>query len=243
MKYSVFICDDNPAVLSSLSEMINRLFGERLNTETFTSFSAMLEAAEKSSPDIAILDILLNEGNGCILAEKLTALSPGTSIIFLTGHMDKADGIFSSVTPSGLLFKPVSDEKLFSTINSVILQISAICLTNRTEQTIVRACDILYVESDVKRIKIYVKDHSVSGGVSFIYSSTSLSQFINSSGITFIRCHKSYAVNPAFVRRITKTEFKLAGEASAPISRRYYNSACDEYMLWATNKYPHTVTV
>ena len=239
MIYSVFICDDNQAVLSSISEMINRLFGERFYTETFMSFDTMMEAAKKSSPDIAILDILLNEGNGCQLAEKLAAVSPGTSIVFLTGHKYMADNIFERVTPSGLIFKPVSEEKLFSTLNGIILRTSAICLTSRTEQTIVRACDIVYAESNAKKTKIYVRDLN-GNSLSIFYSNTSLSNFIRSLGIPFIRCHKSFAVNPAFVRHITKNEFKLASGVIVPISRRYYNSACDEYMSWVSDKYPHT---
>ena len=48
MTYSVYICDDNPEVLFSLSKMINRLFYGRLITETYTGFDAMLQAAEKT---------------------------------------------------------------------------------------------------------------------------------------------------------------------------------------------------
>ncbi len=242
MTYSVFICDDNPVVLSSLSEMINRLFGERLITEGFTSFDTMLEAAEESSPDIAILDILLSEGNGCKLAEKLTALSPATSIIFLTGHSDIADDIFNSVTPSGLIYKPVSEEKLSETINNVIMRNSVICLKNRTEQTIIRACDVIYAESDVKKTKFCVRD-AANGGVSICYSSSSLTRCIESLDIAFIRCHKSYAVNPVHIRQITKNEFRLTNDIIVPISRKYYSSACDEYVLWVSGKYLHKFVI
>ncbi len=238
MTYSVYICDDNPEVLSSLYEMINRLFGERLNTEIFTSFDAMLEATGKMSPDIVVLDILLNEGNACLLAEKLMQVSPGMQIVFLTGHIEMAEDIFRYITPAGLIFKPVSEEKLFRTLNEVINRNSVICLKNRTEQTIIRACDVLYVESDAKKIKVCVMDKG-AGGVNIIYSSTPLSQFIKSSGITFIRCHKSYAVNPLFVRHVSKNEFKLTHDVSVTISRRYYNSACDEYMSWVSAGYQH----
>ena len=112
---SVMIVDDEPAARRGLVRMLSahadvRIFGE---AEDLISARQMLETG--GAPDAVFLDVGMPQGNGF---ELISALAPGTHIIFVTAHSEHAARAFD-VAALDYLLKPVREERLAKTLERI----------------------------------------------------------------------------------------------------------------------------
>lgn len=84
-RLTILIVDDNENYLENLSKSLKVFFRK---TCTATTYSGAVELLEEK-PDIALLDIELDEKSGIALAEELNSKSPKTSVIFVSGFSEK----------------------------------------------------------------------------------------------------------------------------------------------------------
>jgi DNA-binding NtrC family response regulator len=87
---SLFIVDDDLAVLKSLTEVL-----EELKLELFTSsdpFQA-LEAIKVTAPSVVITDLKMPGMDGMALLKRIREFSPGTQVIVITGHGSIEDAV------------------------------------------------------------------------------------------------------------------------------------------------------
>ena len=83
VKYKVLIVDDHPVFCLGMSELINK------ESDLFVCGSVELakktcEAIGRLSPDLAIVDISLKDGNGIDLVEKIKIDFPGLPVLVLS---------------------------------------------------------------------------------------------------------------------------------------------------------------
>ena len=107
------------------------VLGERLKDEGYDVVSAFdgkgaLEAAKKEKPDLILLDIILPDTDGNIVARKLKddPLTRETPIIFLTGLLSKGEARAKGTSIAGSVFvaKSASLKELFEEINRIVGQ-------------------------------------------------------------------------------------------------------------------------
>ena len=86
----------------------------------FSCVAGVLEGMEHKPPDIVILDIMLPDGNGYILAKKIRSCSQ-VPIIFLTAKEEESDKIMGfEVGGDDYVVKPFSTKELFLRVKAVL---------------------------------------------------------------------------------------------------------------------------
>jgi FixJ family two-component response regulator len=114
---TVFVVDDDPAVLKGLSRLL-RAAG--LDVATFGSPQEFLEH-DPQAPGCLILDVSMPDLNGPELQEALLKKGSTLPIIFLTGHGDVPTSVQAMKRGAlDFLTKPVNDEDLLNAIQVAI---------------------------------------------------------------------------------------------------------------------------
>jgi|SRR5687767_6212987 len=115
---TVFIVDDDPAVLKSLSRLLR---ANQVNVVTFGSPQEFLERYDPHTPGCLVLDVAMPGLNGLELQEALTAKGSAIPIIFLTGHGDIPMSV-QAIKGGALDFltKPVHDNDLLKAVEAAL---------------------------------------------------------------------------------------------------------------------------
>ncbi|MDO9239964.1 MAG: response regulator [Methylicorpusculum sp.] len=113
---TVFIIDDDVAVLDSLTLMIEQA---ELNVQAFHSARAFLDYYHPGMLGCVVLDIKMPEIDGLHLQQKLIELNVPLPVIFLTGHGNIPMSVKAMKSgASDFLTKPVKRDKLMTCIES-----------------------------------------------------------------------------------------------------------------------------
>ncbi|MBK9072979.1 MAG: response regulator [Myxococcales bacterium] len=89
-KPSILLCDDDEVFRSRLA----RAFTERgYDAQTASDFDSAVAAAERDSPEFAVVDLRMPGKGGLELVGALHAIDPSTKIIVLTGYGSIATAI------------------------------------------------------------------------------------------------------------------------------------------------------
>ena len=113
---SVFVVDDDPAVLKGLARVLR---SARLEVVTFSSPHEFLEQHDPHAPGCLVLDVAMPGLNGLELQEALKVKGSAIPIIFLTGHGDIPMSVRAMKSGAlDFLTKPVNDEDLLRAVNS-----------------------------------------------------------------------------------------------------------------------------
>ncbi|MBA1335364.1 MAG: Response regulator receiver protein [Firmicutes bacterium] len=172
-----------------------------------SSGSEAVRAAKEHLPDIALLDIELDTGegiNGIDVARMIRGITPRTYFVFITGYAKYALDSFS-VHPYDYILKPVKTERVMeviSTLAAKILQdrdmdsgIDKITIRTGDEIIFLRAEEILFIERQGKQTLVHM-----------INNIHEIDMFLNElEGIlppNFLRTHKSFIVNADKIKRI-----------------------------------------
>jgi len=88
IKHKVLIVDDHPIVRHGLGELIARQDDLRMCGEAEDAAEA-LRQVEANRPDVAVIDISLNDDNGIELVENIRALYPEVKMLVSSMHDEK----------------------------------------------------------------------------------------------------------------------------------------------------------
>lgn len=103
---NVMIVDDEPLALKMLTNAVTEAIPDA-EIATFSKPREALAYAEKTSIQIAFLDINMRLMSGLEMAKSLQALNPAVNIVFSTGYEEYAVDAFK-LFASGYLLKPIS---------------------------------------------------------------------------------------------------------------------------------------
>jgi two-component system, LuxR family, response regulator FixJ len=115
---TVFVVDDDPGVLKSLSRLLR---SEGLTVAAYSSPREFLERHDPDSPGCLLLDVAMPEMSGLELQQTLIESGHEVPIIFLTGHGDTP--ISTAAIRNGaidFLNKPVNDVDLLRAVRIAI---------------------------------------------------------------------------------------------------------------------------
>lgn len=118
-KIRILIVDDHEVVREGLRSLLSRQKGLAVVGEA-GSAAAAVEAAKRSSPDVAIMDVRLPDGSGIEACREIRAERPETRVIMLTSYPDE-QAVFASIVAgaSGYLLKEVRGQALVEAIETV----------------------------------------------------------------------------------------------------------------------------
>ena len=222
----ITICEDMDFYLAPIQKAIQHWMSVSGHTDVivtvFKSSEDLLQRIEtKFEEDLLFLDIQIKgEMNGIELAHKIRQLGLDTVIVFCTNFPQY---VYEGYTVNALRFlpKPVSESDISYCCDYVYNRLS------------IESKNTLAIISAGKRYVshcIYISTTITSAPLKI---NATLSDIISSlPQELFIPCHRSYIVNVAHIRLITRTECLLSGNISIPISRTYtlsINQAFDRY--------------
>lgn len=213
----IAVCDDDAVMCGLLEEKISvrlKEMGERFHITCCTSAIQLLSSA--MNYDLIFLDIQMPGLDGVALAKALREKACPCALIFATVLQDRMLDAFE-VEASGYLCKPVDDTRLESALKRALRQLDrerADCILVHAMNwcRAVKIRDIRYCE--VIDRKIYL--HTENEVIIYYGKIKELEKQLNGR---LIRCHRSYLVNPDFLREFTDGQIYLEGGGCIPVSR------------------------
>ncbi len=107
---TVIIVDDETIALQGAARVVSEVM-PHAHVETFQRFSDALEYSKKNNVSLALLDVEIGRNNGLDLCDRLLAINPNTSIVFLTAYPGYALDAWSTKA-NGFLVKPLKPADL-----------------------------------------------------------------------------------------------------------------------------------
>lgn len=219
MEWRVAVCDDDAAQSEYVKNLVLTWATEAqtaVRVSVFHSAQALLFEG-CGGFDVFLLDIEMPGINGMELAKTIRAAHETAVIVFITGYSDYiAQGY--DVSALHYLMKPIDKQKLFSVLRK------ARDVLGRRE-----TCLVLESAGETHRLPLReIRFIEVSGNYATVHAKEdikvkkTLSDLQAQLDERFARTGRSFVVNLAWVRRITKTEVVLTSGETVPLSRGMY---------------------
>ncbi len=203
----IAICDDEEIIINIMKKFVIEYISERniqCNISTFINGRSILKD-NTLKYDILFLDIEMGTPNGIETAREIKKLNKDIIICFITSHGGYVSSAFE-IKAFQYLIKPVSKMQVFHELDRAIIEykethflyyIDQVDNNKNERYTMPFSLDeIIYFESRNKQVIL----HSIRGDYKFYKKLDDIES--NLSGYEFIRCHKSYFVNTAHIRKI-----------------------------------------
>ncbi len=219
----IAIIDDNEKARNQMLSFIEE-FGKEHECEFLVSAFCDGEELLNCNPhdyDILFLDIDMPGRNGIEIARKLRESNDRVAILFVTALAQYAIDAFS-VDALDYLLKPIqySDFKLKfqKTLKHVgLLRPAEVLLETQGVTMKVAVDDIVYVEV----YGHYLFYHLTTDDAPIRVRDKIADCCRSLSAYGFLRCHKSYLINPIHIEKLTSASVKMKNGDEVPIGRTY----------------------
>lgn len=226
----VLVCDDEPGALEKIEALLSRPC-QTAGAELVIS-GRPEELENLAEFDLAFLDIDMAGLDGMTLARRLRAARPDAVIVFVTNFVQYAPEGYE-VQAFRYLLKPSLEEKLPACFELAMEELrrrrQSITVRAGGEDVTLLLRDILYFESDQRTITAHLTGSErplcrFTGGISELAESMGM--------MGFLRVHRSYLVNMAYIQRFQYGQMELPGGVQLPVSKKYYRQLKQQYLLW-----------
>ena len=194
-------------------------------TGCFSAPEAALEAAGKAAPDAFFMDIDMPGLSGLDLRRRLMGVP---AWICITSYPDYAVESFE-LAALDFLVKPLEHNRFAATVGRLKEYITVRRKADMLSHAL--GADTVFIKDGTQQIKLALHDILflealnnytcvVTAGRKYTVLST-LSNLLQETAFrSFVRIHRSYAVQRHFIRKIGSTEVQV-GEVSLPVGRSY----------------------
>lgn len=239
----IAICDDSKQerqILAALFKRYQELHATPFQIHIFQNGFSLLDAIDQGKRfDITILDILMPGENGIEIARNIRASGTDTEIIFLTSSPEYAVDSYE-VKAQNYLLKPVTEEKFFASIDSILAELdekdtaSFIIYTTEKQYSRIRVSSLVYGEVTHRTITLHLADQTM---ISAVMTFTEFQDILKAYP-DFIYPHRSYAVNMNYIQYVTKSDIILTDGQKIPLSRNNYTKISEQFLNFAyTNSF------
>lgn len=133
---SVYLVDDQPAVLKAMSRLLQ---SAGLNVVTYESAQAFLDSGHVGKAGCLVLDLAMPDMDGMALQSRLKEMNSDLPIIFLTGHGSIDTGVLAmKLGAQDFLTKPVDGDKLLAAVQTAC-EHNLCCRQARKEKQAIQA--------------------------------------------------------------------------------------------------------
>lgn len=221
MIYRIAIVDDNQTdreFLHAQAQSWAAQKGSSLQAELFASAEEFLfHYAEHKDYDILLLDIEMPGMDGVTMARRIRKENETVQIVFITGYSEYISEGYE-VAALHYLMKPVNTEKLRQVLERAVdkLKRNERCLTLELSGEVVRLplYQIRWAEVRQNYLTIHAKaDYTVK---------MTLSELESRLDDRFFRAGRSFIINLAEVRSVTRQEVRLSDSTAIPLPRGQY---------------------
>lgn len=217
---SILICDNNPIFADYLKQEVAQLMTVPCRFSVCHSPEELRTACRSDPPRIALLDIQLgdHDENGIALAKELFPAGSDTSVIFITGYIEyvsevyEADHVYFIRKP---IEKPYLKRALDKAMEEPQTNKSVFSVQIQGTTQLIDLREVLCVESFYRKLHFRLWNETIECYGSF----SSLPDLVTRQ---LIQCHKSFLVNPDYIRSMDHQKFLLKDGSTVPISRSRY---------------------
>jgi two-component system, LuxR family, response regulator FixJ len=115
-----YLVDDDPSVRKSVSRLLE---SEGFSVRAFGEPEDFLSHMATNPVRLVVLDIWMESMTGMELLAHLCARSPGTRVIFITGHEDRAaEATVMQAGAFAFFIKPFDDQKFIAAVRDALNQ-------------------------------------------------------------------------------------------------------------------------
>jgi len=231
----IAFCDDEKVCLDLLVGYTKKYLSTRDNDigqviiDRYTSGEELLEAYKQGKYyDLIYLDIRMDKMNGFETAREIRVFDNKAMIIFVTSLGDYILNCFE-YRPFWFIIKPVSEEKFIYIFNRALIEISNTrtrkysFFTKEYGYLCLDIDKIMYLESVLRKINIYTAMEQYTYYANMSEEEEKLKKY------DFVRIHKGYLVNMAYIQRINKSNVVLKNSTVLPLSERRYKYVFDSF--------------
>ena len=226
----IAVCDDELVVCQQLKEMVSGIleqWKEPFKVVCHTNAASLLFSS--LDYDLIFLDIQMPGLDGVGLAKRLRGQMFGGDLIFVTVLPEYMPDAFE-VEAMDYLCKPVDEGRLRRTLKRALKHFhekTEKCLFIRTMNWYksVKICDIYYCE--VINRKIYL--HTKNGLIDYYGKIKDVEQQAMPG---MIRCHRSFLINPDYLKEYVNGEIILENGERIPVSKRYRQTFVERMMRY-----------
>ncbi len=231
--FPIVLCDDDQAFLTELERELHRLFEKmnmRCDIRLFDCPAAIpADALERCTMAFLDIDFENDDCSGIDIARRLRQANKQALLFFVTNYIDYAPAGFE-VQAFRYILKGEREEVL----ERYLLQAMEI-LAEKQEFLRLRDQDTVTDVPLKEIIWLEVMDHYVSihaKAESFVLNATlsNLEKALEPHG--FLRIHKSYLVNMAFIRKFRSRECLLADGTALAVGEKNYPQQKQKYLRW-----------
>ncbi len=230
-------CEDEAAQAGLVRSMIEQWADRRqapVEVALFESAEEFLFKNEEFSYDAVFLDIAMRQMNGVELARAIRKKDKNLPVAFLT-----ADESFAiegyEVRAVRYLLKPIAAEKLECLLDELLAEREdsareKLCITiaqNSATKRIVEE-DIRYAEVLGHYTRLYMADAQT---IRVKESLAAVAERLHRKEL-FVKCHRSFVVNLAYVEKITRTDCILTDNTVLPVSRSAYRQLNERFIQY-----------
>lgn len=229
----VAVCDDETEFLAMLKGMIaeNCHDAGKLYISEFESGEQLLSQFKANQFDVVILDIEMKGMTGLEAAWKIRETDRSVIIAFLTSHQEFApDGY--EVNAFRYMLKGQPEHMYAKQLRSIFNEYRQrhMAFPVRAADTVfsVLVSDILYFEILKRTVTLHTgaKKYQFNGKLSEIEKDERL--------VDFIKPHKSYYVNLAYIDNIEPAMIIMKNGDKIPLSRNFRQSVTDKFVSFLT---------
>lgn len=224
--FKVAICEDELVQQKNLTRLLEKWAAKKeyqLEIVIYDKGEALWFAwIEKMDVDLFLLDIDLGQDreSGMELARKIRQKDERVAIVFITGMVEYMSEGYD-VQALHFLVKPVKEER-FEQVLELAVRLApkkeeSLLLTQEGEAELIPIKTILYVEAFSHSVTLHLAENGVQWSKDVNLGLKEMeAQLLEKS---FFRCHRSYLVNLAHVKKIAKNELLLDVGIRVPVSR------------------------
>lgn len=222
------VCDDEAVCLRQTVDILRAALGDTPHQlKTFQNAPAVLHmlAEDGYRPDIAVLDICMDELDGISLAKEINRLAPACRVIFLSSYagylMDayEAEHVYYVLKSDEAARLPVALRKALGALSTE----KTLTLRRGGSYQRVGLDTVLYLERSLHKMLV----HTTDGDLETTQSPQAL--LAGDAAGEFIRCHQSFWVNCRAIVGMEHETFCLSDGTRVPISRSYRKNAREAF--------------
>lgn len=238
----IFLCDDDPAFVQQLSQMLEDLargYGEKVEIRQ-TVHPRQILPEQLRDVDIAFLDIDMGQVNGIDLARALRRAGCRALLIFATNYPEYAPEGYE-VSAFRFLDKSRLAQKLpyyFSqALNALHRRQDQVLLRWGREEACFPACCLVWAETSQRRLLLHMTQYHTSllpCGKKMMELEQQLAP------LGFLRVHQSFLVNMQYIRKLQSTGVALTTGEVLPVSARNYQKLKGTLLAWRA-KHPWNI--
>lgn len=240
----IALCDDMPVhtslILMLLDAYQKRRPGIKLHTYSFDSGDKLLESIHEGQCfDIYLLDILMPELDGIMLAQQIRLYDADTPMIFLTQSASYALDAFG-VSAVQYILKPINPRDLYPILDKVIASqyrdkdtIMTVSSPGRTVTLIYSS--IIVIEYVGRSLHFHLSTGEIVESKTIRTSfAVAVSELLKDN--RFLCVHQSFVINMDFVRELRRRSFLMRNGMDISIPRLKYSDVKKAYVNYLEEK-------